>query len=111
MNSYYIKQASRTIGSVVIAGLIASQAVSSAGDDQQTESKKTALKPEVYYSGVTPKSYTTYGNFITGEYYQIRYNFEESVSNFYAKLLSNQEPLGADFEKVLYDNLWDLYES
>jgi hypothetical protein len=26
------------------------------------------------------------------------------------EMLSKQERLGADFEKVLYDNLWSLYE-
>lgn len=26
-------------------------------------------------------------------------------------LIKNMEPLGDDFERVLYDNLWDLYES
>ena len=25
--------------------------------------------------------------------------------------INSQEKLGAEFEKVLYDNLWDLYES
>ena len=35
--------------------------------------------------------------------------FEASIARFYAQLLSGQEPLGAEFEKVLHDNLWDLY--
>ena len=26
------------------------------------------------------------------------------------RLLAEQEPLGAVFEKILHDNLWDLYE-
>lgn len=34
----------------------------------------------------------------------------DHVTSFYAKLLSSQEPLGVEFEKVLYDNLWELYE-
>lgn len=37
-------------------------------------------------------------------------NFEEDISSFYAILLSKQHSLGKEFEKVLYDNLWDLYE-
>lgn len=111
MTSYSTMQASRSIGSVAIAGFIAYQALAASGDDQLLQFKKMVIKPEPYHSAAAPKSYATYGNFITGEYYQNRYNFEESVGKFYAKLLSNQEPLGADFEKVLYDNLWDLYES
>lgn len=36
-------------------------------------------------------------------------DFELSVSNFYNDLLVEQETLGYEFEKVLYDNLWNLY--
>lgn len=36
-------------------------------------------------------------------------DFEAAITVFYAKLLANQQPLGKDFEKVLYDNLPDLY--
>ena len=45
---------------------------------------------------------------------QIDRNREAEFSNpmvELSKLLSKQEPLGKDFEKVLYDNLWDLYKS
>ena len=34
----------------------------------------------------------------------------ETVSTFYAQFISNQEPLGKEFEQILHDNLWDLYE-
>lgn len=37
-------------------------------------------------------------------------NFEQAISAFYTQLLSKQEPLDRDFEKILHDNLWDLYE-
>jgi len=37
--------------------------------------------------------------------------FEQTTKTFYSELLANQEPLGKEFESVLYDNLWDLYES
>lgn len=35
--------------------------------------------------------------------------FEREVAQFYGTLQSQQESLGEDFEKVLFDNLWDLY--
>lgn len=41
-------------------------------------------------------------------------NYSESndfLENFFEKLCASQQELGAEFEKVLYDNLWDLYES
>jgi hypothetical protein len=37
-------------------------------------------------------------------------DFEGAITAFYATLLAKQQPLGQEFEKVLYDNLWDLYE-
>lgn len=33
------------------------------------------------------------------------------MMKFYEWLLNNQEPLGEEFEKVLYENLGELYES
>ena len=30
---------------------------------------------------------------------------------FFLYLLSIQEPLGEEFEKILYDNLWELYDT
>lgn len=37
-------------------------------------------------------------------------SFLTELRNCYLSLLKKQEPLGEDFEKVLYDNLWDLYQ-
>jgi hypothetical protein len=33
----------------------------------------------------------------------------DSLVKFYADFLAAQQELGSEFEKVLYDNLWDLY--
>ena len=33
-----------------------------------------------------------------------------SLMTFYTDLMAGQQDLGTEFEKVLYDNLWDLYE-
>jgi len=35
--------------------------------------------------------------------------FDVAVIEFYDKLLSEQTSLGPQFEKVLHDNLWNLY--
>ena|SRR5258706_14591954 len=32
-----------------------------------------------------------------------------SLATFYSQLRANQEELGSDFEKILFDNVWDLY--
>ena len=34
--------------------------------------------------------------------------FESYLADFYKALLESQEPLGPEFEAVLYENLWDL---
>ena len=54
-------------------------------------------------------TYSLYQNAFTGDYQSRSLDFEGSMMNFYASLLTKQESLGADFEKVLYNNLWDLY--
>jgi len=35
---------------------------------------------------------------------------DEELERFYEELTYSQEELGAEFSKVLFDNLWDLYE-
>jgi predicted HAD superfamily Cof-like phosphohydrolase len=34
----------------------------------------------------------------------------QAHTTFYSTLLAKQQPLGREFEQVLYENLWDLYE-
>lgn len=36
---------------------------------------------------------------------------DKEIIDFYTKLKKLQEPLGIDFQKVLDENLWGLYES
>jgi hypothetical protein len=58
-------------------------------------------------------STTSEQNYLVGQY-RIKESdkeFVETVFSFYASLSSKQEPLGRDFEKVLNENLWDLYGS
>lgn len=38
-------------------------------------------------------------------------NCNERLSAFFSKLAQSQEPLGAEFEKILNDNIYDLYLS
>lgn len=66
------------------------------------------LWPDIYHAGGT--SLTTSGSVML-EYGHIPDMFEEEVGSFFAHLLASQEPLGAEFERVLHENLWDLYES
>ena len=57
-------------------------------------------------------STTTVGQFVnvlTSPHQSQTLDFEGAVADFYSTLVTNQEPLGKDFERVLYENLWDLY--
>jgi hypothetical protein len=57
---------------------------------------------------VRPGTIGQYGNlFVSAGTSQT--DFEGAVAAFYSMLLAKQEPLGREFEQVLYDNLWELY--
>lgn len=63
------------------------------------------------YAAPLNGTYSALQNAFTGEYArQGDLDFEGSVAAFYATLLGQQEPLGAEFERILYDNLWELYD-
>ncbi|OGT15633.1 MAG: hypothetical protein A3J49_05755 [Gallionellales bacterium RIFCSPHIGHO2_02_FULL_57_16] len=66
--------------------------------------------PSLYAADLNTLTYNSYTNLLTGEYAAPR-KLEEVIETFYARLLTNQEPLGAVFEKVLNENIWNLYES
>lgn len=34
----------------------------------------------------------------------------EELTNLFSDLAKKQQPLGPEFEKILYENLWDLYQ-
>jgi len=89
-------------GIALLAGMLLASAPAEAGSLPRDNS----YSPQFY------RTFGQYQNVFTGDYITQRaFDFEQSMTNFYAKLLAKQEPLGADFAKVLYDNLWELYES
>jgi hypothetical protein len=51
-------------------------------------------------------------NYVTSPYETVSCNTNliTNLSHFYEVLLSKQTILDKEFSKVLYDNLWDLYE-
>ena len=109
MNNYAIKHESNTsFGSAIViaAGLVGSLMLQP--DVGQLPPAISLLRrPSVRIEEIS-KTFGKYTNSFTGEYENTSINFEETLSSFYAKLLTMQEPLGKEFEQVLYDNLWDL---
>lgn len=102
---------SQVFGQVLVAGVFATQMLSAPPEKEvAAHSNKGLLQDPYSWSGINA-TFNRYSNPITGEYNLMPNTFEQEIGNFYARLLANQERLGADFEKVLYDNIWDLYES
>jgi hypothetical protein len=50
-------------------------------------------------------------NIFRGDYAHPPVDPGEAIAAFYASLLARQEPLGKEFEKILQDNLWELYSN
>jgi len=111
MNNIRYGQASTTFSPVIVAGLLAIQALHGISVESNAENVNEYLFQRIYSLGGSNPTYKNYSNSITGTFDFVPVEFEQAVGSFYARLLASQEPLGADFEKILYDNLWDLYES
>jgi len=92
----------QTLGSVMIlTGMLLASVPNETGVAPRTDS----------YGPPLNGTFSQHQNAFTGDYAtQPVLDFESSMTNFYASLFAQQEPLGADFEKVLYENLWDLYD-
>jgi hypothetical protein len=100
---YHVEQRSSTAGSTAYVLLAASLALAS----QQPMPR--AAFPAVH-PVVRPSTIGQFGNLIgTTPHNTQTVDFEGAVTAFYTGLLAKQQPLGKEFEKVLYDNLWDLY--
>ncbi|HUX54726.1 MAG TPA: hypothetical protein VMV56_09950 [Williamwhitmania sp.] len=114
MNKIQYGQGSGTFSQVLIVGLgvvIGSHFIQGVNlSDDAAQVRKAVLQKSYSADGNSP-SYNSYASIFTGQYSATSKGFEETVGGLYARLLNNQEPLGAEFEKVLNENLWDLYES
>ena len=110
MNEICYDQRSSTFSQVVIAGIMA-QALYAIPTQNTTIQQNQPLLQRPYSLDDNKATYSIYRAPITGEYVFASKGFEQSVGDFYARLLARQEPLGAVFEKILHENLWDLYES
>ncbi len=74
---------------------------------------ETGIGPRsVRYALPFDGTFSQHQNVFTGDYaHQTALDFESSMTKFYASLLEQQERLGDDFERALYNNLWDLYDT
>lgn len=110
MNDYIINNTSQTVGTIT-ACFIATALLFSTQAPPVDKEALLSIKGAVYYSSVTPSTFDQYRNIYSGDYMPNLDTFVGSMSNLYASLLTNQERLEPEFEAVLNENLWDLYES
>ena len=114
MNKYYTEQTSRTFGTVMMAGILASTSLPRDCSDEHHQRTKYFSESNNYIFAFRGTS-TTHepDNFFLTRHYPsfVETTFESVVTSFFEELSSNQEPLGHEFERVLFENLWDLYQS
>ena len=112
-NNYATNEVPHTIGSIAIA-FMAAQIISTAPmpiDLQQKGLNMASIRQTTYQSSATNSDFNQLCNTGTIQYFQGMEPLDAAISDFYTSLLASQESLGAEFAKVLYENLWELYES
>jgi hypothetical protein len=110
MNSYLINCSSQTVSGlstlfIATALLVTVQVPLTDKEDFST------IKGSVYSSSAIPATFDQYSNIYSGEFIPDLDPFVEVMSDLYASLIANQERLEPEFELVLNENIWDLYES
>lgn len=110
MSDIEINQISTTVGAIIIATALSGLSV--ANKSNQDFSQITTSRDSYIPNGSSP-TFSENQELQKHSINNIELNnsFEQVTSQFYSELEVQQEPLGKEFEKVLYDNLWDLYES
>jgi len=111
MNEIRYNQTNTLGQMVLIVGVLALQALPTISQQEVTAQSNKSISGATYRTKNNTSTYSHLGNPFSGEYSNAPEVFEQTVGNFYEQLLAHQEPLGDDFERVLHQNLWDLYES
>lgn len=119
MNKYNTNQISQTFQNVIIGGLVMvfspinlTSPIENYSENPSQFSHTRHNAPYINGVETTPSLIQEFAHniFCENKYSILVVDFEKRVSDFYANLTAKQERLGIDFEKVLFDNLWDLYD-
>lgn len=112
MTEIRYNQSSNTLGQIVlVAGVIAMYSLPAILQQDVAKQTNKSILGVAYRTENNSATYSHFGNPFSGEYNNAPEIFEQAVGNFYEQLLAHQEPLGDEFERILHQNLWDLYES
>ncbi|MBD1399438.1 hypothetical protein [Pelovirga terrestris] len=109
MSSYKIDSTNQTVAfltSGVIAALLFNQPIVPVESRQEID-----LLQKAYISSAPSPTHDQYRSSITHEFMFYEDPFVTTMSAVYEKLLIEQEDLGLEFQTVLNENLWELYES
>ena len=110
MSEIHYSHASSTL-SYVMAGLFSMHFLNAHPERPALAAGAIPISQDSYLASGSGATFDTYRGSVTGRYDHTSLKFEQAVEIFYASLLVGKQPLGSEFEKVLYDNLWNLYES
>ena len=111
MNSYTTKQTSLTASNAIIYTIFASQFVGGWSALEVQDGGQQGLSQLPYEVNASLPSYDQIEKLNFGSFSNdIDQQLVTAVSSFYAQLIERQESLGNEFEQVLHQNLWDLYE-
>lgn len=113
MNKYNIDKTSQTLGTVFIAGMLASTFLPSYCKDEPFPRtiQSSASNNYAFALHGTSQTHESSKSSLTGYYLSSAKMFEAAITSFFEEISSNQEALGHEFEQVLFENLWDLYQS
>jgi len=111
MNKYVNKKISQTFCTVMISGMLTSSVLADMREHEHLPNYAES-RDYVLNIGGTSLTYEPRKNVLTGSYpSSAKTEFEDVITSFFTKLSSSQESLGSEFERVLSDNLWNLYQS
>lgn len=112
MNNIFYTHASDTFSQVLMAAIFSNLLnVPSVGIGNAPASSINNRSQNSYTSSGNISTFDSYTNSSVREHDLPASSFERDIRNFYGNLLAHQERLGAEFEKILNENMWDLYES
>ena len=106
MNNYNVSQIQKTVSTLVIIGVIASIPYNTIPQKKDSE-----LRAVPYRANAISKTAPYYQTNTFPLTQQTELQFETVLTNFIAQLSSQQEDLEEDFQNVLINNLWDLYQT
>jgi hypothetical protein len=112
MNKYINNKISVTIGVVMISTMLTIPTWGSTSSYEQLPNTSRHVQARDYsFTVKNPSTYDPAKNALTGTYtLSSETDFEDVITNFFTRLSSEQEPLEAEFEQVLFDNIWDMYQ-